>query len=347
MTAVADTAAGRMRDMMAEASVITLVGHTHPDGDALGSTLALRSYLASAGKDAEVVLPDAPPCNLLFLEGADNIICADESMDAALGRISASGLIVCLDFNSPERAGVLADAIRKSDAAKILVDHHIGPSEKDFGLIISNCGISSTSELLFWTLMSMPEIGGDAGRLPADALAALMTGMTTDTNNFANSVYPSTLDMASRILGAGVDRDRIISMLYNRHRENRLRAMGWMLSEGMTVTDSGAAFMIFTQDILDRFGLKDGETEGFVNLPLTLEKVRLSVMLKADGSGGFRVSVRSKEGISANSFARAHFSGGGHELAAGGRLLCPRDIGSSDRETAAAYLLKAIDCFMS
>ena len=98
--------------------------------------------------------------------------------------------------------------------------------------------------------------------------------------------------------------------------------------------------MILTSDTVRRFGLKDGDTEGFVNLPLAIGKVRMSILVKADGDRGFRISIRSKEGTSANSCAKTYFNGGGHELAAGGRLRCPEDIPATDRVSAAAYIEK-------
>ena len=340
MRIVSESDAAALHGIIAGSSVITVVSHTHPDGDAVGSCLAFRSFLRQQGKDAEVVLPDSPGEVLMFLEGAETMTIASENREKAAERFSSSDLLVCLDFNKADRTGCLEEEVDSFHGHKVMIDHHLSPDRESFDLVISRCGISSTAELLYWVLMALPETCGDASRLPHDAAEALMTGMTTDTNNFANSVYPSTLMMASDLLEAGVDRDRIISMIFNRHRENRLRAMGWLLKDEMTITENGVAYMILTSDTVRRFGLKDGDTEGFVNLPLAIGKVRMSILVKADGDRGFRISIRSKEGTSANSCAKTYFHGGGHELAAGGRLRCPEDIPATDRASAAAYIEK-------
>jgi phosphoesterase RecJ-like protein len=156
-------------------------------------------------------------------------------------------------------------------------------------------------------------------------LDALMTGMTTDTNNFANSVFPSTLQMASELLAAGVDRNALLGHLYQNYRENRFRAMGAVLAERMVVRPDGVAYIILDRAFLQRFDIQEGETEGFVNLPLGIGGVRISLLLRED-EGHFRVSIRSKAGVSANRLATEVFHGGGHEQAAGGKLHFPQDI---------------------
>jgi phosphoesterase RecJ-like protein len=173
---------------------------------------------------------------------------------------------------------------------------------------------------------------------------ALLAGMTTDTNNFANSVFPSTLQMASELLALGVDRDALLVQLYQSYRENRVRLMGYMQSEQLHILPNGTAYMILTRDIQQRFGLLDGESEGLVNVPLSIGPVKLSVLLKED-VGHFRVSVRSKKGTSAQQLALRHFHGGGHENAAGGKLFIGQDIACP--EEASAYIEQVLKDFLA
>jgi phosphoesterase RecJ-like protein len=168
--------------------------------------------------------------------------------------------------------------------------------------------------------------------------------MTTDTNNFGNSVYPSTLQMASSLLGAGVDRDRIISLIYNRFNENRLRLMGHMMKDLLTITPDGVAYIVLDRRTQLEYNVSEGDTEGFVNMPLSIEKVKMSILLKED-EGKVRVSVRSKKGTSANRCAGKYFNGGGHENAAGGRLSIPGDLDSISQ--AAEYIEKHTHTFMT
>ena len=226
--------------------------------------------------------------------------------------------------------------MRSSSARKVLIDHHLAPDSGAFDLVFSTPEVSSACELLYNVLLALPDVGGDVSRFPKPSAEALMAGMTTDTNNFSNSVYPSTFAMASGLLGAGVDRDGILLKLFNEYRENRLRMMGWLLYENMRITDAGVAYMIITSDTAERFGIMEGETEGFVNMPLAIGRVKMSILLKIDGNGYFRVSVRSKKGYSSNLCATRYFHGGGHENASGGRLFFPQDIPSPDE--AAGYV---------
>ena len=319
------------------AAVVTVAAHTHPDGDALGSVSGLVSYLRECrGKDAVAVFSDSPAQTVRFIVPPEvPLLCHDTDPDACLGRIAASDLVILLDCNGFSRTEALQEAFEASPAPKALIDHHIGPDRERFEVVFSTPDVSSASELLYYILLEMPGIDGDAGRLPAAAARALLTGMTTDTNNFANSVYPGTFRMAADLIAAGVDRDAVLADLYNRFRENRVRAMGYLQSEVMRITPEGLAYVIATRDILDRFGVVDGETEGLVNVPLSIDRVKMSILLKQD-DGHFRVSIRSKKGWSARTVAAERFHGGGHENASGGKLFWPGDIDAP--ENAAAYL---------
>jgi len=315
----------RLESYVSGSSRIVIVTHTHPDGDALGSSSALMSYLRqNCGKDAFVVVPDCIPSNLSFFLPEGFVIDAALNPELALRVISSSDLVFCLDFNTLSRIAGLEMAVRTSSAPRILIDHHLDPAVDDFDLVFSETEVSSASELLYHVLISIPSVGSANG-LPAESRKALMVGMTTDTNNFANSVFPSTLAMASSLLESGVDRDDILSNLYNRYGENRFRAMGAVLSELMTITPDGVAYFVMDRKFLEKYNICEGDTEGFVNLPLGIDRVRISIFLKED-DGFFRVSIRSKKGWSANRLAQTFFNGGGHECASGGRLYMPKDI---------------------
>ncbi len=324
-----------------EAASVCTVCHTHPDGDALGSSAAAYFYLTECrGKSVKLLLPDAQPPSLDFvLEGTDSLT-AGSGAEAA---ISSCNLLICLDFNTLSRTESLADACRAFRGRKVLIDHHESPDRDDFDLCFSSTQVSSACELLFDVLMQMPDIHGDPSLLPARSAYALMTGMTTDTNNFANSVFPGTLRMASALLEAGTDRDDILSRLYSSGREQRLRALGDILRNRLVVTPEGAALIVLTEDVLQSYRLLDGETEGFVNFPLEIKDVRLSIYARQD-AGQFRVSLRSKRGTSARSLAVSAFHGGGHEQAAGGKILIPQDI--PDASGAFAYVAQAAARFL-
>ena len=313
---------------VSRASKIVIVSHVHPDGDALGSVTSMQSFLREArGKESLVILPGPVPPNLSFItEGVDIMAGLTPLTERA---IAEADLVIALDLNSLHRTDVLESPLRASGARKILIDHHPCPENSEFDLIFSRTDVSSACEHIYQVLMSLPDIGSDAGRLPSRCARSLMTGMTTDTNNFANSVFPSTLRMASSLLEAGVDRDSIIQSIYNSSREAKVRLWAHMLDRKLVIMDCGAAYMVLDRQERDGFGVLEGETDGLVNIPLQIRDVRLSALLTEE-DGCFRVSLRSKKGVDVSRLSSAHFHGGGHVLASGGKIFFPGDISSPE-----------------
>ena len=344
MQAVSQENIRAFREAIQQSTRIAVVGHTHPDGDALGSCTALSLWLAGRGKAVSCIFPDTPADNLLFiLSPKVNYLYGDAHAAAAREALETCELIIQLDCNQFSRTEGLAPFLEASSAQKILIDHHLNPDRESFDIVFSTPEISSASELLYWVLKAAE--GDTLGPLGLGMTigTALMAGMTTDTNNFANSVFPSTFRMASELIAAGVNRDALLQQLYSSYRENRVRLMGYMQYEGLKVLPEGAAYMILTKDIMSRFDLREGESEGLVNVPLSIGAVKLSVLLKED-DGHFRVSVRSKKGTSAQQLAVRFFHGGGHENASGGKLFIGPDIANA--QAAEAYVLNALKTFL-
>jgi phosphoesterase RecJ-like protein len=345
MEAVSQEYIRAFRSAIQQSSRIAVVGHTHPDGDALGSCTAMSLWLAGQGKEVTCLFPDTPADNLLFILSPEvNYLYFDANASAAQEAVRACDLLIQLDCNHFSRTEGLEPSLKASTAQKILIDHHLNPDRDSYDVVFSTPDISSASELLYWVLKAAE--GDTLGPLGLGMTigTALMAGMTTDTNNFANSVFPSTFQMASELIAAGVNRDTLLQQLYSSYRENRVRLMGYMQYEGLKVLPEGAAYMILTKDIMERFDLREGESEGLVNVPLTIGAVKLSVLLKED-DGHFRVSVRSKKGTSAQQLAVHYFHGGGHENAAGGKLFIGTDL--VDVNAAEAYVMNALKTFLA
>ena len=338
----------QLHSMLASAEHIVIVTHTRPDGDAMGSSTGMYNFIKSAyNKNARIALADPAPANLDFLiekVECQDILVHNRQPQETEEEIMDSDLLICLDFNAFHRTDTLEKALAGSTASKVLIDHHLAPDTENFTLVFSETEISSASELLFHILMKFPSVNGDARKLPPATATALLTGMTTDTNNFMNSVYPSTFQMASSLLDAGVDRDMVIQKLYNRSKESRIRLQGHVLQDLMKITPDGVAYVVLKKEDLEKYNVEEGDTEGFVNIPLSIGKVLMSVFVKEDNDR-IRVSIRSKKGTSANRCARLHFNGGGHENAAGGRLFMPDDL--ADIEQAAEYIETHTHIFMT
>lgn len=334
-------------DMTGKASDIVITTHMKPDGDAIGSSVAMYRFLKKNGKSPKIVINDSYPAYLSFLITPDmsgDLIIREDNPREAEDVILGSDLIICLDFNAFHRTDGLEKPLSEAKGHKILIDHHLNPSRELFDLSFSETEVSSASELTYHVLMHTEAVGNDASMLGKECAEALMTGMTTDTNNFANSVFPTTLNMASELLAAGVDRGMILDRIYNQYGENRLRLLGHMMKDLLKVTSDGVAYMVLDRKTMNRYNVAEGDTEGFVNMPLSIAHVRMSILIKED-EDRVRVSIRSKKGTSANLCARRFFNGGGHENAAGGRLYIPDDIAGI--EDAGDYIERNTHIFLN
>lgn len=326
-----DISSGSIRsfeDMIGDAERIVITTHMKPDGDAMGSSIAMYRFLKATGKNPTITLNDTYPAYLSFLtegEAAGSIVIHKDDPAGAEGAILGADLIICLDFNAFHRTDKLEGPLSQASGRKILIDHHLNPSTELFDLTFSETEVSSASELVYHILIRTSHAGGDIRRLGKSCAEALMTGMTTDTNNFANSVFPSTLHMASDLLTSGADRDMTLDRIYNQYGENRLRLLGHMMKDLLKITPDGVAYIVLDRKTLNEYEVEEGDTEGFVNMPLSIADVRMSLLVKEDDDR-VRVSIRSKRGTSANMCARRFFNGGGHENAAGGRLYIPDNI---------------------
>ena len=308
---------GELARIIGGGKVFCIVAHTSPDGDAVGSCVGMREYLKAMGKDARIVLPDRFPDFLGYLDSGGEILLYDADKEAGDAAVLSSDVVICMDCNSFSRTDHMEGVLKKAAARKILIDHHIAPDTASFNLIFSSNHVSSTCELAYYILKALCADGFPG--LPAMTAEALFTGMTTDTNNFANSTYPSTLAMASELLAAGVDRPALLNRLYNQFSEGRLRLIGELLHDGMKIVDGKFSYMLLPKGLQRMYGYSKGDVEGVVNRPLEIKDVLVSALFTEDDDF-VRVSLRSKPWVDVNLLAREYFNGGGHMNASGGRL---------------------------
>ena len=336
----------RFEDFLRQASVIGIVTHTRPDGDAVGSSLAMKHFIDGriGGKTCRILLDTEAPDAVRFLfspaDAQDTLV---HRLDPAAAEAYAAGcdLLVYLDFNQVSRTGGLEAVLQASKARKILVDHHLGPDLTPYDLAFSETEVSSTCELLYQILSRCPSTLENG--LPKACLDPILTGITTDTNNFANSVFGDTLETVSALLDAGADRESILEHIYNEYPERRIRLMGYLLDRELVLTGRGIAYMILDAATADSFGIQEGETEGFVNIPLAIDRVKMSLFLRQDGDQ-YRVSIRSKKGWSAQRLAVRFFEGGGHEQASGGKILLGGSL--QTKAEVAAWIERCTETFL-
>lgn len=286
-----------------------------PDGDALGSSLALYHILQAMGKSVRVVTPDAPPRNLTFLPGADNIIVASQIPDVAERTLAAADIIICLDFNDLHRIDRVAPMIEASQARRIVVDHHLDFA-MDADIVLSDPSSSSTCALLYHLIIA----AGLEQAMGFDAATAIYTGMMTDTGNFSyNSNSPDLYILIARLLAMGIDKDAIYRRAWNESSEARLRICGYAISEKMEILPGRrVALITLSADELKAHGYSRGDTESLVNQPLQIPGIECSIFLREDREGFVKISMRSVGEFPVNRVCADHFGGGGHLNAAGG-----------------------------
>lgn len=304
------------QEQIEKAQKIVLVTHLSPDGDAMGSSLGLYHYLQDLGKEVRVVVPNAFPYFLKWMNGAKDIVVNTYIPTVAEAFIKNADLIFCLDFNTLKRIGALGELVEQSSAKKILIDHHLDPDE-DFDVVISYPKISSTSEIVFRLITQL----GDFERITSTLAECIYTGMMTDTGGFTyNSNDPEIFEIISMLLKKGVDRDHIYREVFNNYSEQRFRLLGFTLSQRMKIYPERKASLIYLSlEDQKQFNLTKGDTEGFVNYPLSIKGILFSVFIREDDELT-KVSLRSQGDFPCNKFAADFFNGGGHLNASGGEF---------------------------
>ena len=320
-------AEGSLNGLILKSSGIVIFGHENPDGDSIGSAVGMYHYLTAMGKHPHIVIQSRLPEYFNFIIPAGSTSYYNEESEKCLEYIEKADLLIFLDMNGTNRTGDVAKAaeaaMQKENAPhSVLIDHHLNPQTEPFDVVISDTEVSSACELLYHVLLAQPGVRGDVANLPKECAEALLTGILTDTNNFANSVYPSTYLAVSQLQARGVDRDAIYNEVFRSYSEQRMRLMGHMLQENMRCLKRGVAY--FTLSIADKkkYDFVRGDSEGFVNLPLSIKDIRMTAFFTEEPSF-IKVSLRSKGNVDVNDFSHKYCNGGGHKNAAGGRLYMP------------------------
>jgi phosphoesterase RecJ-like protein len=293
---------------------ILLICHINPDGDAIGSQLALYHFLTSKGKKVKMLSPNYLQEFLKWMNGVDQINIFIQDRNKGKKLISEADLIVMLDFNQSNRLGEAENAVLSSDAGTVVIDHHLNP-DNFASLLISDPTCCSTSELVFKLVTAI-------NKKPFSSICyseAIYVGIITDTGNFEHGSYSGdTMRIVADIIDAGISKEAILDKVYNNFSAQRMRLMGFMLNERMTILEEfSSAYIWLTRDDLARFDHVKGDTEGFVNMPLSIKGIVFSALF-VEKDGFIKASFRSKGSFPVNRFASEFFSGGGHMNASGG-----------------------------
>ncbi len=294
---------------------VVIITHYNPDGDAIGSSLGLKHFLVNLGVDATVIVPNDFPKFLKWMPDAKKIVIAEYKRKIAGEAIYNADVIFCLDFNSPSRIGILGDWLMKSWAKKILIDHHQQPERFDF--VYSNTSIPATCQMVYHFIEAL----GEEDKVNQDVAECLYTGIMTDTGGFRfRSTSATTHRIVANLIEKGADPAMITSNTLDTNTVSRLHLLSLILGRIEIVKDGKVAILYLKRDELKEFGFEKGDTEGFVNYGLSIAGTKMSAFFMEDLYEDFiKISFRSKDELDTNAFSRAHFNGGGHINASGGK----------------------------
>lgn len=296
--------------------VITM--HQKPDGDAMGSTLALYHLLVKLGHQVQVISPTNWSSFLNWMPGCDRVWDYEKTKADSEACIDQAEWLFCLDFNVLYRTKNMEQALTASRAIKILIDHHEQPQVEAFDYGISITAKSSTCEMVYDFIIA----SGHRDLIDPDLASCIYTGLMTDTGSFRFPSTTASVHLAiADLKNLGLNHSLVHEHIYDSNSEQRLRFLGNTLLKRMEVLyEYNTAIMTIPKSDLLAFHTKTGDTEGLVNYLLSLEGIRFGAIV-IDRDEERKWSFRSKGDFDVNLFARKHFNGGGHKNASGGNTL--------------------------
>ncbi len=304
----------QLKSLLQTPKKIVITSHRNPDGDAVGSSLALSYWLEQKGHSCSVILPSEFPDFLSWMTGADTVMVHDIDADACNQKVAESELIFCLDFNELERIDRLGDALKKSEAPKVMIDHHLNPS--DFAQINYNdITASSTCELIFRLIANEFD---EKDKITEVIGESILTGILTDTGSFKYATSARLLRIVAELFDLGIDDSKLQDLIFNSQSEKHLRLLGHCLKNRMEVLPEFKTGIIYlSKKDYEEFDIQRGDTEGIVNYMLKVKDITVAIFVTEQPTI-VKLSMRSKRAFSVEEICKKYFKGGGHKNASGG-----------------------------
>ena len=305
----------KVKEKLLSAGKVVIVSHENPDGDTIGSATAFYGVLSRLGVDIYLVVNDTMPEFLQWMPFADKYLVYENSAEEVKRLLEEAGMVVHIDYNSYGRTGKMKDLLKGYKGAAIMIDHHPNPDDiAEFAF--SFPGYSSTAEIMYNFL----ELAGWQGKVDKEVATCLYVGIITDTGNFSfNSSSPQLFETVAKLLRTGIDKDDIYRKVFYNFSYDRMRLVGFALSERMVYwKELSTAFIYLYKEDLKRFNHKKGDTENLVNMIFYIKGVKLALLM-VEKEGFIKMSIRSQGDFPANYLAQKYFNGGGHLNAAGAK----------------------------
>lgn len=311
-----DNKISAFKSLLESPKKIVVVVHKNPDGDAIGSGLGLKHFLAQFGHKVEMIVPNEYPKFLKWMPGHKEIINFEWETAKSKHLIRYTDIVFTLDFNHFSRTGSMASELEQTTADFVMIDHHQAPA--DYAKITySDVKMSSTCEMVYHFIQKYDGVS----KISPEIATCLYTGIMTDTGSFKFALTTSTThNVIATLIEKGAKNNEIHQNVFDNNSPSRLHLLGATLKNLVILEEYNTAFTSLTQDELDQYDYSKGDTEGFVNYGLTLENIVFAVIFIENMEEGIiKISFRSIGDFSVNEFARENFSGGGHNNAAGGK----------------------------
>ena len=287
--------------------------HRGPDGDAMGSSMAMYNLLVNLKKDVNVIIPNSFPNFLSWLPNIKNVINHEENNSDATNIFSEVDVIIMLDFNDLSRIENLESYVTNSNAKKILIDHHQDPDLSICDLSFCDTTYSSTCELLYMILNQAKF------NLTKNIADCLYTGILTDTGSFKFSCTTKNTHISvGDLISKGVNATEINNLIYNNYSHDRIKLLGHCLINKLKIYNNSSAIISLSEDELKKFNFKKGDTEGIINYALSIKEVIFAVFI-VEKDNIVKLSFRSLGNINVQEISKRYFGGGGHFNAAGAK----------------------------
>lgn len=306
-----------IKDLVSSPKKISIIPHRNPDGDAMGSTLALYHFLIQLQHEVTVISPNDFPDFLSWLPQSDKVLIFEKDIPTCSEVLNASELIFTLDFNALHRTGdIMGSFLETLDKTFVMIDHHQLP-DAYAKYTYSDTSMSSTCEMVYHFIHQL----GKENLLNTTVATCIYTGLVTDTGSFRFSSTTSTTHrVAAHLIDLGIRNAEIHNHLFDTSSYNRLQLLGKALQNMRLLPEHQTSYITLSQAELDAFQHQKGDTEGFVNYGLSIEGIIFTaIFIENKDEGIIKISFRSQGNFDVNQFARNYFNGGGHINAAGGK----------------------------
>ena len=304
-----------LKEELTKPKHIVVTTHHKPDGDALGSSLAIYHWLKAKGHIIHVIVPSDFPAFLDWMPGRADIRIYTEDKPANDALIDGADLIFCLDFNGLPRIHAMEEAVRNAEGRKIMIDHHLEPEGFD-DYRHWDSQAAASAQLVYDFMVNVMD---DHQAITPEIATCLYTGLMTDTGSFRfQSTTPAVHRVAADLITLGAKNSEIHEYVYNSYSENRLKFLGFCLLNRLEVLpEYNTAFFSISRQDLHRFNITTGDTEGLVNYALSIHGIKLAALI-IDRNEQVKLSLRSVGDFPCNEVCKKHFNGGGHRNASGG-----------------------------